>query len=162
MKYVHRIKKYIFALAAVLALLQTGCTPVADADMLAYQRSAAHAEVKGCFGDTEFGALIELSAMPSDGSPRAVRAVGARGTADCGCAVRCAGTPGRRFAVLSADQQSRALHARRQEDFAGAVSKECGAVVAAHSGAARRGLLDGGAAPRAGLRFAARGQRKGK
>ena len=75
MKYVHRIKKYIFALAAVLALLQTGCTPVADADMLAYQRSAAHAEVKGCFGDTEFGALIELSAMPSDGSPRAVRAV---------------------------------------------------------------------------------------
>lgn len=75
MEYVHRIKKYIVALAAVLALLQTGCTPVADADMLAYQRSAAHAEVKGCFGDTEFGALIELSAMPSDGSPRDVRAV---------------------------------------------------------------------------------------
>ena len=73
MEYVHRIKKYIVALAAVRALLQTGCTPVADAEMLAYQRSAAHAEVKGCFGDTEFGALIELSAMPSDGSPRAVR-----------------------------------------------------------------------------------------
>ena len=92
---------------------------------------------------------------------RALCALSGRGVRRIADAVRCAGTPGRRFAVLSADQQSRALHARRQEDFAGAVSKECGAVVAAHSGAARRGLLDGGAAPRAGLRFAARGQRKG-
>ena len=75
MKIICAVRRTLCAAAAgSVLLLLAGCTQVpGDADFTAYQKPPLRAEVTGRTNGVTFGARIELSGLPEDGSPRDAR-----------------------------------------------------------------------------------------